>query len=182
MKKLLLLFSLLFSGMAYSQNYYTGDTAQGQYVTYKCILQQHGEMIIANSEKCSRIMTQPLCKNGQEVAPDYRKVAHSNDIDDSILKSIIKNVLSSEKLVELKEQKCSLFIDLIVEPTGLITEVGFLIFHPSKYNSLLLTITPDEYYQIEQQIKSKIWFTLDEYTRDTYQWIREGLSIKFKDI
>ena len=178
MKKLLLLFILLFSSIVYSQNYYTGDTAQGQNVTYKCILQQHGEMIIVNSKNCSRILRQPLCKNGQKVPPDYWKVARTNDIDYSILKSIFKDVLTAEKLAELKEKRSILLIPIVIEPTGRITEVGFTIPNDSP----LTAISPDEYYQIEQQIKSKIWFTLDEHTRDTYQWISELMAVCFKDL
>ena len=181
MKKLLLaLCGLVISSMAYSQNYYTGDTAQGQNVTYKCILQQHGEMIIVNSKNCSRILRQPLCKNGQEVPPDYWKVARTNDIDYSILKSIFKDVLTAEKLAELKEKRSILLIPIVIEPTGRITEVGFII--PIPNDSPLTSISPDEYYQIEQQIKSKIWFTLDEHTRDTYQWISEIMWIDFEDL
>lgn len=179
MKKLLLaLCGLVISSMAYSQNYYTGDTAQGQNVTYKCILQQHGEMIIVNSKNCSRILRQPLCKNGQEAPPGYWKVARPNDIGFSILKSIFKNVLTAEKLAELKEKRTSLHIPIVIEPTGRITEIGFTIPNDSP----LTAISPDEYYQIEQQIKSKIWFTLDDFTRDTYQWISEIMWIDFKDL
>ena len=181
MKKLLLLFNLLFSGMAYSQNYYTGDTAQGQYVTYKCILEKLGQKLLINSKNCSRIRRQPLCKNGQEAVPGYWKVARINDIDYSILKSIFKDVLTAEKLAELKEKECRLLIPIVIEPNGRIAEVGFVISKIPK-NSLLFSITPDVYYQIEQQIKSKIWFTLDEHTRDTYQWISELMGISFKDL
>ena len=178
MKKLLLLFSLLFSSIVYSQNYYTGSTAKGTTVIYKCFPWTYNRIIIANNLACSRIMAQPLCKNGKEVPPDYWKVARPNDIDYSILKSIFKDVLTAEKLAELKEKRSILLIPIVIEPTGRITEVGFTIPNDSP----LTSISPDEYYQIEQQIKSKIWFTLDEHTRDTYQWISEIMWIDFKDL
>lgn len=180
MKKLLLLFSLLFSSIVYSQNYYTGSTAKGTTVIYKCFPWTYNRIIIANNLACSRIMAQPLCKNGKEVPPDYWKVARPNDIDYSILKSIFKDVLTAEKLAELKEKRSILLIPIVIEPTGRITEVGFII--PIPNDSPLTSISPDEYYQIEQQIKSKIWFTLDEHTRDTYQWISEIMWIDFKDL
>ena len=102
-------------------------------------------------------------------------------IDYSILKSIFKNVLTAEKLAELKEKECRLLIPIVIEPNGRIAEVGFVISKTPK-DSLLFSITPDEYYQIEQQIKSKIWFTLDDFTRDAYQWISEIMWIDFKDL
>lgn len=181
MKKLLFIFGLLICNMAYSQNYYMGNTAQGQNVTYKCILEELGQKLIVNSKNCSRITRQPLCKDGSEASPGYLRTARINDIDGSILKSIFKDVLSAEKLAELKEKECKLLIPIVIEPNGRIAEVGFIISKIPK-NTLLFSITPDEYYQIEQQIKSKIWFTLDGYTRDTYQWISDLMGFKFKDI
>lgn len=181
MKKLFLMLCFFLGNYAYSQNYYMRDTVQGQNVTYKCILQQHGEMIIVNSKNCSRILRQPLLKNGKEVPPDYIKVARINDFDLSILKSIFKDVLSAEKLADLKEKISSLLIPIVIEPNGRIAEVGFIISKMPN-DSPLFSITPDEYYQIEQQIKSKIWFTLDDFTRDTYQWISEIIWIDFEDL
>ena len=178
MKKLLLLLSLLISSIVYSQNYYTGNTAKGTMVIYKCFPWTYNRIIIANNRACSHITRQPLLKNGKEVAPDYGRVARINDIDFSILKSIFKDVLSSEKLAELKEKRSFLLIPIVIEPTGHITEIGFTIPNDSPLSS----ISPDEYYQIEQQIKSKIWFTLDEYTQNAYQWISELMGVNFKDL
>lgn len=178
MKKLLLLFSLLISNIVYSQNYYTGSTAKGTTVIYKCYPWTYNRIIIANNLACSRIIAQPLCKNGQEAAPGYGKMARINDVDFSILKSVFKDTLSAGKLAELKEKRTSLLIPIVIEPAGRITEVGFTIPNDSP----LSAISPDEYYRIEQQIKSKIWFTLDEYTRDTYQWISEIIWIDFENL
>lgn len=178
MKKLLLLFGLLFSSIVYSQNYYTGSTAKGTTVIYKCFPWSYNRIIIANNLACSRIIAHPLCKNGQEAAPGYWKVARPNDIGFSFLKSIFKNVLTAEKLAELKEKRTSLHIPIVIEPIGRITEIGFTIPNDSP----LTAISPDEYYQIEQQIKSKIWFTLDDFTRDAYQWISELMAVCFKDL
>ena len=179
MRKLLLaLCGLVISSMVYSQNYYTGNTAQGTMVIYKCFPWTYNRVIIANNRACSRITRQPLLKNGREVPPDYIKVARSNDFDDCILKSVFKDVLSSEKLAELKEKRSFLLIPIVIEPTGRITEIGFTIPNDSPLSS----ISPDEYYQIEQQIKSKIWFTLDEYTQNAYQWISELMGVNFKDL
>lgn len=101
MKKLLLLFSLLISSIVYSQNYYTGSTAKGTTVIYKCYPWTYNRIIIANNLACSHIIAQPLCKNGQEAAPGYGKMARINDVDFSILKSVFKDTLSAGKLAEL---------------------------------------------------------------------------------
>jgi len=179
MKKLLFLFNLLLGLSAYSQNYYTGEIARGSDVVYRCLLWgPPGYIIIANNRAYSRLDARALYKDGTPVVPDCYKRARPTDTDNSVLTSIVTNVLPIEKVNELKRNNKILLISVVVEPDGSIAEVGFIMDKESP----LASIPVDSYYEMEKQIKSKIRFILDERTKNSYLWIHEGLLVDFKDI
>jgi len=179
MKKLLFLFNLLLGLSAYSQNYYTGEIARGSDVVYKCLSwDPPGYIIIANDQAYSRLNARALYKDGTPVVPDSYKRAWPIDTDNSVLTSIVTNVLPIDKVKELKNSNKTLLIFVVVEPDGSIAEVGFIM---SK-DSPLASIPVDSYYEMEKQIKSKIRFILDDRTKNSYLWIHEVLWLDFKDI
>ncbi len=179
MKKLLFLFNLLLGLSAYSQNYYTGEIARGSDVVYRCLSWvRPGAIIIANDRAYSRLKARALYKDGTPVVPDCYKRVWPTDTDNSVLTSIVTNVLPSEKVNELKNSNKSLLIFVVAEPDGSIAEVGFIMGKDSP----LASIPVDSYYEMEKQIKSKIRFILDERTKNSYLWIQELLLLEFKDI
>ena len=208
MKNVFLLFMLSLSMSAYSQNDYNPEIAKEIDTTHRMdynreivkeidSIYRHNPEIIkkvnsiyirlpwhanyfifANAFAHSRLRARAVYKDGTPAYPDSYKYARSNDPDDSIFASIVKNTLSADKLNELKATNESLDVLLIVEPDGSIAEVGFILDD----KSLQLSIPVSTFYILEKQIKAKIHFTLDDKTKNIYRWIHDGLSIRFKDI
>lgn len=180
MKKIiLLLFSLLIGASTYSQDYYTGETAQGTKVTYRCIPELFDCIIIADTQAYTRLNgPAAVYKDGTIAGPDTYRLAVTNDLDDSILASIVKNTLPADKLNELKKGNELFRVIAAIEPDGSIVELGFIL----NENSLLRNIPVDTFYEIEKQIKAKIHFSWDKRTKELYQWFQVPMSVFFKNI
>lgn len=185
MKKLLFTCMLLFATLwtyAQTENYYEGrDTVRGKDATYLCFKRGGGSykfyrlVNIDNSKRLNEFLKLP---DGRTAPPDAHVEYKLNDPDKAITRKIISETFTPGKVAALKNAGLEILVSCVVELDGRISEVDFFITE----NPLLYSIGPDTFYVLEQKIKKELTYTLDDRSKNNYQYALADMFINFKNM
>ena len=158
-----------------AKNYYQGrTTVSGDSVTYRVKVTSTGAYRIDNIHN-KKAGTPLRMLDGTLADGSKGYGATQNQPFEQTLYRAVKEVLPDSVLQALKNAEEQMYIGLIVEHDGTVSEVGFIIDD----DSLLTAIPPDQYYSIEQKIKRYTTFTLWSNSKDV-QFVKMTGILSFK--
>lgn len=162
MKRIILMMTalMIFSGAsmkAQITDYYTGKTEiKGSCYDYK--VTKNNTIIILGSNKNTKFHTAQFWPDGSPAGVEYTTY-FAQFIDKTQALSAFKEVFSTDEFAILKSGKgLAIGIGYVVGANGDVIEVEFS-FH---YHPLLLSINPDKFYALEQKVKQKVKFRVQE--------------------
>ncbi len=169
---------LLFCGLSFvhgQTNYYQGrTTVSGDSVTYRVKVTSTGAYRIDNIHN-KKAGTPLRMLDGTLADGSKGYGATQNQPYEQTLYRAVKEVLPDSVLQALKNAEEQMYIGLIVEHDGRVSEVSFIFDD----DSLLTAIPPDQYYSIEQKIKRYTTFTLWSNSKDV-QFVKMTGILSFK--
>lgn len=180
MKRILIvvLFSCSFICKAQNLDYYTGKTtvttANGS--VYSIKINDYSIKIESNA---NRYMNAPIKhKDGTIAVAESAVNATPNDTNNTLLNKSFTDVLSSDVVRAMKNDDPNIRLGFVIEPNGRISEVFFRM----RNTPAMRAIPIDSYAAIERNIKQNVTFTLDNFTRNTYQRISSFCFLKVNNL
>lgn len=164
-------------------NYYTGDRIKVYDKVYIINRPQDYRkdtyIEIWDSANVKKMFAPQYYPNGEEIPFYHGHFERLQYQDRGKIKEAVREVFSPEEIQKFKEKEVDLYVQIVVDSTGLIIEQRFdlAVYHWP----ILLSIPPEKLYHLEKKLQEKVRFNVENFEKQFGYTKGKVISIFFKD-
>ena len=128
--------------------------------------------------QCKKMFAPQYYPNGEEIPFYHRHFERLQYQDRGKIKEAVRKVFSPEEIQKFKEKEVDLYVEIVVDSTGLIIEQCFDL---AEDWPILLSIPPEKLYHLEKELYEKVRFDVEDFEKQFGYTKGKVISIFFKD-